>query len=404
MDKPNFLAQKNSHERDTHISFDEGPHIYTIDGDSDYTSVTSWNHSHFPEFNSELVITKMMASPKWPQSPYFGMTKQEIKDKWKNDGIAASEAGTRMHYDIEGFYNNMKMEDNDTLEWKYFKEFNDAIGSKLEPYRTEWMVWDKDLRLAGSIDMIFANSDGTLQIYDWKRVKEIKKENRWDSAKVDCISHLPHSNFWHYSLQLNTYKSIIERNYGKKVSKMFLVCLHPNNKNNSYLSYEVSSLSQEMKDLIELRERHTSSSKKLNPFLEDSLMTAEQASDTVDKLVEMKNKKKEMLADLDAMVETLESQLIFYSKESGFKSVNGRDYKVTFNKNSEYKVPDKKDLRRYELENTLKELDLWEQTQEMSAYRLKSLLKSEALSSEKKAALLTYMDEESNVKLSLKKL
>ena len=48
MDKPSFLAQKNAHERDSHISFEEAPHIYTIDGDSDYMSVTSWNHSHFP--------------------------------------------------------------------------------------------------------------------------------------------------------------------------------------------------------------------------------------------------------------------------------------------------------------------------------------------------------------------
>ena len=104
------------------------------------------------------------------------------------------------------------------------------------------------------------------------------------------------------------------------------------------------------------------------------------------------------------MVETLESKLILYSKESGFKSVNGKDYKVIVNENSEYRIPDKKDLRRYELENTLKELDLWEQTQEMSAYRLKSLLKSEALSSEKKAALLAYIDEEANAKLRLKKL
>ena len=78
MEPPTFLAEKNSHERDAHISFEEGPHIYTIDGDSDYTSVTKWNHSHFPKFDADLVIGKMMASPRWPQSPYFGMSKDEI--------------------------------------------------------------------------------------------------------------------------------------------------------------------------------------------------------------------------------------------------------------------------------------------------------------------------------------
>jgi hypothetical protein len=67
-------------------------------------------------------------------------------------------------------------------------------------------------------------------------------------------------------------------------------------------------------------------------------------------------------------------------------------------------VPEKKDLRRYELETTLKELELWNEIQEMSAYKLKSLLKSEELSAEQKLSILEYMDEELKIKLSLKKL
>ena len=252
--EPTFLAEKNKHERDTHIKFDEGPHIYTIDGDSDYSSVTTWNHSHFPKFNADNIIKKMMSSKKWPESEYFGMRPREIKEKWRNNGKEASEAGTKMHFDIECYYNDLEVEvDEDCLEWKYFENFEQEIGSALEPYRTEWMVWDKEHRLAGSIDMIFENPDGTLQIYDWKRCKEIKKDNRWDSAITECISHLPDSNFWHYSLQLNTYKWMIEKNYGKKVTNMYLVCLHPNNKNGSYLRYEVPDMTDEVNDLMQLK-------------------------------------------------------------------------------------------------------------------------------------------------------
>ena len=85
--------------------------------------------------------------------------------------------------------------------------------------------------------------------------KEIKKDNRWENAKTECIKHFPNSNFWHYSLQLNTYKAILEKNYGKKIGKMCLVCLHPNNYNNSYLLYEVPDLSEELKNLFELRKK-----------------------------------------------------------------------------------------------------------------------------------------------------
>ena len=312
MNEPSFLAKKNAHERDSHISFEEGPHIYTIDGDSDYMSVTSWNSTHFPKFDSDVVITKMMASPRWSKSPYFGMTREEIKMKWKNDGIEASEAGTKMHNNIEYFYNEMDVEDDGSLEWKYFKEFNESIGPDLDPYRTEWMVWDKELRLAGSVDMLFENPDGTLQIYDWKRSKKVVKENRWASAIVDCISHLPDSNFWKYSLQLNTYKWILEKNYGKKISNMFLVWLHPNNPGNSYLKYEVDPLPKEMEDLIKLRLSHTNSGATSNPFVDTSEMTAVQASETVDKLVELKSKKKELISDMDAMLDTFENKLKNY--------------------------------------------------------------------------------------------
>ena len=59
-----MLAKKNPHERDEHISFNEGPHIYTIDGESDFMSVTTWNHSHFAHFNADSIITNMMNSKK----------------------------------------------------------------------------------------------------------------------------------------------------------------------------------------------------------------------------------------------------------------------------------------------------------------------------------------------------
>ena len=77
-DPQTFLTKKYPHPRDDHISFDEGPHIYTIDGDSDYTSVTTWVHKHFPAFDSNKIIDGMMRSPKWPQNKYYGKTKEEI--------------------------------------------------------------------------------------------------------------------------------------------------------------------------------------------------------------------------------------------------------------------------------------------------------------------------------------
>jgi len=254
MSSLDYLSKRNPHERDSHISFVEETHVYTIDGDSDYLSVTTWIHRQFPRFNADAIIDKMMNGKRWSQSQYFGMTKAEIKAQWKENGRKASEAGTKMHYDIECFYNNMTVS-NESTEFDYFKRFDLAYREPLKPYRTEWTVYDKSLKMAGSIDMVFENPDGTLQIYDWKRCKEIKRDNRWDSALTPCIGHLPDSNFWHYALQLNTYKGILERNYGKKVTDMVLVCLHPNNRNQSYIRIPVPDLSSEVNALFALRER-----------------------------------------------------------------------------------------------------------------------------------------------------
>ena len=255
MEPPTYLANKNPHYRDAFISFDEGPHIYTIKGDSGFTSVTTWNHSHFEHFDADKIIKNMMSSPKWPQNKYYGMTADEIKASWDKNRDEAAAAGTKMHYDIECYYNDCPNE-NPSIEYQYFNKFlQDFPELNKRPYRTEWMVYHEELRLAGSIDMVFENKDGTLQIYDWKRCRDIKKNDAFGKcANKECIEHLPDTNYWHYCLQLNTYKAILEEKYDKKITDLYLVCLHPDNKNNNYQRIKVVDLQEEVKDLFRLRE------------------------------------------------------------------------------------------------------------------------------------------------------
>ena len=255
------LANKHPHPRDSRISFEDEGHKYSIDGVDaktyahPYTSVTTLVHQQFEPFDADKIVAKMMASPRWTQSKYFGKTAEEIKAGWKQSGDEASAAGTRLHYDIECFYNGVENE-NTSTEYTYFKNFYDdmvrynANGcGRGEPYRTEWTVFDEDLRLTGSIDMCFKKPDGTIAIYDWKRSKEIKKTGGFMKfSKNHVLSHIPDLNYWHYSLQLNIYKTILERNYGLVVSEMYLVCLHPNHKN--YQRIEVTNMSVEVACLI----------------------------------------------------------------------------------------------------------------------------------------------------------
>lgn len=250
-----YLANIHPHSRDKRIVFEEEPHLYYIDGSCDgYMSVTTFNHSHFEHFDADNIIKKMMSSEKWTQNKYYGLTPQQIKDKWNKNRDDAASAGTKMHYDIECYYNNSPNE-NDSIEYQYFQCFL-KDHSHLKPYRTEWTVFHEDLKLAGSIDMVFQNNDDTLSIYDWKRCREISKTNGFDKwGNKECIEHLPDSNYWHYCLQLNTYKAILEEKYNKTVTDLYLVCLHPENKNKSYQKIKVVNLQNEVKDLFNIRKK-----------------------------------------------------------------------------------------------------------------------------------------------------
>lgn len=251
-DNPFSLSIHNSHLRDANIKFEESRHIYTIDGDSSYTSVTTFVHSNFEHFDADKIINNMMKSPKWSTNKYYGKTPEEIKASWAENGRSAATSGTQLHFDIECFYNGIPNE-NKSQEYQYFLNFHED-HKNLVPFRTEWMIYDKPSKLAGSVDMLFKDPDNPndLLIYDWKRCKDITKCNSFGKTACNTlIEGIPDTNYWHYCLQLNTYKYIIEKNYGYKVNGLYLVALHPSNDN--YRKIKVIDLQSQVDQLINER-------------------------------------------------------------------------------------------------------------------------------------------------------
>ncbi len=277
-----YLKIFNSHQRDSNIVFYEPTHKYTVlnDKESKYTSVTTWNHSHFEAFNADKIINKMMSSNNWQIGhKYYGKTPDEIKRIWDDNRNSAAKYGTQMHYLIECFMNlGQFMDPCDSIrlldlfcfymentnimdvchdsnypidiEFKYFLNFVQAYPD-LIPFRTEWVIYDEELKLSGSIDMLFTDKNGKYHIYDWKRSKDIVKSNSWFKfSHVDDLSHIPDTNYWHYCLQLNTYKAILQRKYNITIDSMFLVCLHPDNKNNNFILFKVVDLQKELNSLF----------------------------------------------------------------------------------------------------------------------------------------------------------
>ena len=207
---------------------------------------------------------------------------------WAAAGREAAAKGTEMHYKIECFYNTPAPDvpapapappaPDTTQEFTYFLNFNDEYKSILRPYRTEWTVFHEEARIAGSIDMVYEliepSADDTttdtttdtsissepvaggrnppLVIYDWKRCREITKTNRANKfATHPAIEHLPDTNYWHYALQLNIYKYILQTKYGKTITDLYLIVLHPEAQN--YQRIKLPDLQTEVSALFEER-------------------------------------------------------------------------------------------------------------------------------------------------------
>jgi len=95
-----YLYNKNLHHRDKFITFEEGPHIYTVCGErGTYTSVTTWNHSHFSHFDADSIIDKILNNKKMsdPTYKYYGMTRETIKKERDDNRDSEANAGTKMH-------------------------------------------------------------------------------------------------------------------------------------------------------------------------------------------------------------------------------------------------------------------------------------------------------------------
>ena len=285
-----ILSQKNPHPFDARIKFQKDGHKYWIDNNSEnIISSTTFIKKFFKEFDSVSVIKNIVNSFDYKENPeykYYQMKPDDIKNSWELNGQKARDLGTLLHEDIENYYNEVKVINCKfvTDEFKYFLNFV-SENDHIKVYRTEWFIFSEIHRITGSIDAVFENDDGTLSIYDWKRSKDISFKSFNNEKGKYPLDSVLNTNYYHYSLQLNLYKTILERYYGKKIKDMFLIVLHPDNSN--YEKIQVMNMQKEIDLILEFR---------LNEFKKEnikytsnmelkSLKLSEKQKDVLDKII-----------------------------------------------------------------------------------------------------------------------
>ncbi len=232
----------NKHIKDSRIKFYSEKHIYTIDG-VPAPSASTIIGRFFPEFDTHYWSNRKAES--------LGMTPKEVADMWEQKGKKARDKGTFLHEQIENYY--LGIEYIETEEFDQFKDFlNDH--NDLEPYRSEWRIFDDSLNIAGTIDLIASNGTNH-DIYDWKRSKKVVntfngqpiEQNQWQQG-VGGLAHIDDTSYNRYCLQQSLYKYILEKNYDIKIDNMYLIVMYPENDN--YYKVKVPYLENEIEYIL----------------------------------------------------------------------------------------------------------------------------------------------------------
>jgi hypothetical protein len=237
--------RSNAHSRDKSIKFYPDPHIYTIDN-TPAPSVSTIISKFFPEFDAFTAAGRL-----GPTNPLFGLPVHEIVEIWDQKGKEAANHGTFLHKQIENYYLGKPYQR--VQEFAHFEKFV-SEHSNLNPFRTEWRIFDEHHHIAGTIDLVSKTRDG-FEIYDWKRSKKVVNPvsgepiefNQWGTG-IGSLAHLDDTSFNRYSLQQSIYKYILEKNYGIVVSRMFLVVLYP--EYDRYYKVTVPYLESEAKGIL----------------------------------------------------------------------------------------------------------------------------------------------------------
>jgi hypothetical protein len=206
------------------LTFVEEDHIYTMNGKTDYPSVSkvlSKFHKKFP--------TEQAALNKAGGDPY---KQQELIKEWEAAGLYSTNLGSRVHYVLEkrviemnGGYKEvrqpifecdleqlMKSDKMITAGSKYLKLMEERGAILLD---TEMVLGDPELGYTGQPDKVWlihnkTKSDFGLLITDWKTNKPKNfQENSFTERMYEPFQKYPNTALGHYYLQLPLYGRLL---------------------------------------------------------------------------------------------------------------------------------------------------------------------------------------------------
>lgn len=267
------------------ISFEETKHKYTDSLGTVYQSATGWYKQFIPEedwdlkaYNTairelrkegvDIDIDEEKMSPEEMQKIKDIITKRflAVQAKWKYAGDYACALGTQIHSVMENLWYKKDYRFDDRLEEKFpgmkadfgWRKRNrciplfDKMKNIYAPIANEFIVYDQEHAICGTIDMIAYNmKTEQYAIIDWKTSKrfDTRSFTGMDFMKAP-FDDIEVCNTAEYSLQLSLYKFILKKKTGMPISELLLFQI-PGQDNPMPMVHRCMDFSERIKTFLE---------------------------------------------------------------------------------------------------------------------------------------------------------
>lgn len=214
----------SNRQKELGLVFEEQNHIYTMNGRTDYPSVSSVLKKFYKEFpTEEAAYNKAAGDPS---------RQQQLIEEWAQAGTYATNLGSRVHFILEqevvkrnGFYKDVRkpifnvditqMAKSDKMIVAGKRYLDLLEQRKVVLLDTEIVLGDPDLEYVGQPDKVWLtmnkNQDGFgLLITDWKTNKTKNFEvNDFTEKMYEPFENLPNNALGHYFVQLPLYGKLL---------------------------------------------------------------------------------------------------------------------------------------------------------------------------------------------------
>lgn len=209
------------------IVFDKEGHSYTYRGQR-LQGVTSRVYKLKPPFDPDGLIVARSAEK-------AGFTVEQMKLVWEGNRKASMDKGSRVHEAIAKYLRG----ESDDVAGDRFLALNGKLPEMIVfenllaemtdegnvAHQVEWVIGDVELGLAGTCDVVVHNTQtGGYHLFDWKTGSKFETSNRFGRL-LEPFNDLDDCEFNIYSIQLATYRLMIERNTGKQLGDSYIVHL-----------------------------------------------------------------------------------------------------------------------------------------------------------------------------------